>query len=256
MRYKLKQSALTLTEMVVVIATVALLTAFSLPAIKALHRSFASAGSTQAVISAALSTARAIAESQHRYAGVRFQQSLDGKNQYMVFIINDPNLDDAQSSIWLWKETYAFRAIESNKPIKLPENIGVMDLKLGNAGIPLGSNPQFDNNAILDTTTFSLVFSPNGKLVIRFVPVLRKNFLDAIFNAPSNNPNPMFQDDYDDFPPPWPYQQEFSRNSFVIYEKDRFNQALANGVPWSGYLENESLNAVYINPYTGTMINK
>ena len=73
MKAKVKQSGVTLTEMVVVIAAVALLTSLSLPATRTFFDSLGSAGSTQAVVSAAMSSARAIAAREQRYAGLRFQ---------------------------------------------------------------------------------------------------------------------------------------------------------------------------------------
>ena len=156
MRYKLKQSGLTLTEMIVVIAIVTMLTAFSLPAIKALHRSFSSTGSTQAVISAALSTARAIAASRHRYAGVRFQQDQEG-NQYIIYIIHDFDTTGLAPG---------FCAIAGYKPVKLPDNIAVTDLMVGDFSQSLDylitQNADLPGTAdVLDITTFSITFSPS-----------------------------------------------------------------------------------------------
>ncbi len=61
MKVKCKQSGITLTEMTVVIAIVAVFTVFGLPAIRAFFKSFESRGGAKAMISAALSSARAIA---------------------------------------------------------------------------------------------------------------------------------------------------------------------------------------------------
>ena len=88
MRTKTEQSGFSLTEMVVVIAAMTILVAFGLPAVRALLHSFESQSGTKSTISAALATARAIAAKEQHYAGIRFQQDLDG-NQYMVFIIHD-----------------------------------------------------------------------------------------------------------------------------------------------------------------------
>jgi hypothetical protein len=46
--------------------------------------------------------------------------------------------------------------------------------------------------------------------------------------------------------------EESSRNSFVIYERDKFKAAYEKGQAWSGYLQN--LAPVYISPYTGMII--
>ena len=75
MRIRTKQSAVTLTEMTVVIASVALLVGLGLPAIRAFHDSFESRSGARSMISAALASARAIAAKEQRYAGIRFQKA-------------------------------------------------------------------------------------------------------------------------------------------------------------------------------------
>ena len=63
------------------------------------------------------------------------------------------------------------------------------------------------------------------------------------------NPAGMFyQDDY----PALGLQEELSRGSFIIYEKEKFKQAYNNGSAWSDYLVD--IVPVHINPYTGTII--
>ena len=59
MKTKSKQSGLTLPEMVVVIATIALLVGFGLPAIRSLLNSFESQSGAKTMISASLASARA-----------------------------------------------------------------------------------------------------------------------------------------------------------------------------------------------------
>ena len=108
MKPKCRQSGVTLTEMTVVIAVVALLTVFGLPAIRAFFSSFETQGGTKAMISAALSSARAIAAKEQHYAGIRFQEDLYG-HQYIIFIIQDPAIG-----------AYFFRAVEGLESIKLP----------------------------------------------------------------------------------------------------------------------------------------
>ena len=100
-----RNSGITLTEMVVVIGAVAVLTALGLPAIRAFVKSFESEASSKAAISASLSSARATAAKEQRYAGVRFQNKYqpDGKGcQYMIFIIHDPEKT---------ADAYGFRAV-------------------------------------------------------------------------------------------------------------------------------------------------
>jgi len=218
MKARYRQSGLSLMEMAVIIATIALLVGLGLPAVRALIKSFETAGGARGVISAALSSARTIALKNQKYAGIRFQNrdQADGKGaQYMTFIIQDPNLYAGQ-----YKAAYGFRAVQGIKPVKLPETVGVME-------------------AVEGKTTFSVIFSATGKLVIHDVQVLRQGLNDSVFNESGA----MFTDDY--------YTgREPSQNSFRIYDKNHFDGLDAAGK--FDYLN--SLEVIYINPYTGAMI--
>jgi prepilin-type N-terminal cleavage/methylation domain-containing protein len=248
MKVKPGQSGLTLTEMVVVVSIIAVFAVLGVPAIRAFIRSVESEGGARAMISSALSTARAMAAKEHHYAGIRFQNKYQpGGNgcQYMIFIVNDPNLVDAAAVAWGSKETDGFRAIDGLQPIKLPDSVGVMEV--------VSSDGEIDDNPsgeLIDKTTFSVVFSKSGKLVIHKVPVLRKDVYDTIFNDPTSQMKPMFEDDYNDAAP---FKQESSRNSFIIYDKTIFEK-LDPSSRYTDYLKN--LEVVFINPYTGTMINR
>ncbi len=249
MKAKHRQSGLTLMEMTVVIAVVAALTVFSMPAIHSFTDSLSSSGSVLNLISASLASARAIAAREQKYAGVRFQQDPAG-NQYIIFIV--------RSKEGLGPTNGFCRAMERMKPIKLPANIGVMDLKLGNGSAGdtdiLSDADISDDGQKKNTTTFSIVFSPSGKMVIHPVEAVNKdgywegsfnNSADDIFNKEAIvlAGKAMFKQDND-------YEQ--SRNSFVIYDKEKFGQAYGQGVAYSGYLA--QLKTLYINPYTGTII--
>ena len=116
-----------------------------------------------------MSSARAIAAKERRYAGVRFQEDYNG-DQYMIFIIYDASISNG------WQGNLGFRAVEGSPPVKLP------------AGIKLCKNeiaPGMD-------TTISVVFSPSGKLVIHNLWVRNRDnvsddsSLDDIFNTPGN----------------------------------------------------------------------
>jgi len=275
-RTKIRQSGMTLTETTIVVGVMALLTALSLPAVRTFFSSMATAGNTRSLISAALSSARAIAAKEQRYAGIRFQKAYDPRGvleapQYIIFIIHDPAPKPDGTDL-----ANGFRAVEGIQPIKLPGGIGVIDLRRR-----LNSDPKYSGDDIIDddteittvtlwdTTTFSIIFSPNGKLVIHDVRVRNRNgrtsgestvSYDDIFNTynqltNSIRPFGMFlQDDYAagsayDFG----LGQEFSRNSFIIYETDKFRQAYNKGKAWSDYLI--QLRPIYINPYTGTIVN-
>jgi type II secretory pathway pseudopilin PulG len=268
MKIKRKQRGLSLTEVLTSIVIVVLLTAMSMPAINALVNSTSSTGSSEAMISAALSNARAIAMREQRYAGVRFQVSYNPDNplraeQYMIFIIQDPALG-----------AYFFRATEGLKPVKLPQNIGVMDLYLvtkRNEQNPVNPFEQVDlktedlatvDNSLKDpknlsdTGTFSIIFSPTGNLVVHGVRIRRARVEDDVFNtaaAVRSGIGMFFQDDYYDDTSPWVnLGPEPSRRQFYIYEQDKFKRAYEQGTPYSGYLI--QLKPVYLNSYTGTII--
>ena len=255
MKVKPRQCGLTLMEMTVVIAVMALLAVFGLPAIRALVNSFESEGGAKAMISASLASARAIAAKEHHYAGIRFQKAYDPNDpdllnapQYMIFIVHDPAPKPKGTDL-----ANGFRAVEGINPIRLPDSVAVMDLRIGSDEIDL--NEEIDGQKELtDTTTFSIVFSPSGKLVIHQVRAINKigqnngTRRDDIFNTVFyiNNGIGMFvQDDNAD--------QEPSRRSFIIYDKSEFNKVDKNR-RWSDYLK--YLELIYINPYTGTMINR
>jgi len=274
MRSRYKYPALTLTEMVVVIATIALLATLGLPAIRALLGSFETNSGARDMISTSLSGARAIAAREQRYAGVRFQMDSAG-NQYMIHIIHDPEKTGLSSG---------FRAVEGLKPMKLPEHTRATDLIVrtdhinNSAGaqdpnfITAGNlddknqqnlGPDGKNIYITDISTFSIIFSPAGKLITHEVRVRNKDGIyqpdntittniseDDIFNSPENIENMgvgMFaQDDYAERG----LGEELSRNRIIIYDKIQFDKLDAQGR--FDYLN--ALVPIYINSYTGTII--
>lgn len=277
MNYKPQtKTGFTLTEMVVVLATMSLLVAFGLPVMRMIRESFESKTGGKSMISAALSSARAIAAKEQHYAGIRFQRDSAG-NQYMIFIIHDFEKTGLNPG---------FRAVQNLKPTKLPDSMGVMDSMVRinhgtnwtdaekildeplNAAYLDDTNPQNlgpdqKNRYITDTSSFSIVFSPNGKLIMHNVRVRNRDgiyqpdngrpnkiSMDSIFNSPQNitthGVGKFIQDDYAELG----LGAESSRNSFVIYDKIRFDKL--NAIEKFNYLS--SLEPVYINPYTGTII--
>ena len=245
-----------LNELLVVMAILGLLIGIGVPASKMLTESFASSEGTVMIVGAALANARAIAMSNptNEAAGVRFQQDAEG-NQYMIFIIYEPTPADVDS----------FHVIEGRKPVRLPANAGVMDLMLGGVATP----PDFDvdsdteiNDGVefTDTTTFSIVFSTVGKLMVRDVRVRNRHgrgmgnnsSSDDVFNTDTNvddlnHPARFYQDDY----AAAGLGQEPSRRSFVVYDK-KVLAGISAGSRYSGYLKN--LPVMYVNPYTGDII--
>jgi type II secretory pathway pseudopilin PulG len=278
MRKKIEQSGLTLTEMVVVIATIALLVTLGLPSIRSLLCSFEANCAARDMISAALSGARALAAKEQHYAGIRFQQDSDG-NQYMIYIVHDPQKTGLSPG---------FRALEGLKPVKLPQNTRVTDLivRVNHNPTPVGAQDSQDtplqvinlddmnaqnlgtdgkNIYVVDTTSFSIIFSPNGKLIMHDVRVRNRDGIyqpdntipakvstDDIFNSPENILNlgigKFVQDDYAHLG----LGAESSRNRIIIYDQRQFDKLDAQGR--FDYLK--SIEPLYINPYTGTIINK
>ena len=155
MKAKFKQSGLTLTEMTVVVASIVLLAAIALPAVRAFLNSFETESGAKTMISAALSSARAIALKERHSAGIRFQQDISG-NQYMIFIIHDSDPEPDGTGL-----AYGFRAVEGLQPIKLPDSVGVMDMRLRTNpdpkyadDVPIDKDTQIDQPSELrDTTT-------------------------------------------------------------------------------------------------------
>ena len=272
MKTKSRQFGLTLPEMTVVIAIMALLAAIGLPAISALLNSFQTQSGAHNMISAALAGARAIAAKEQHYTGIRFQQDSTG-NQYMIFIIHDIEKTDLSPG---------FRAIKGVKPIKLPETTMAMDLRVRtnrsdasdtlNGPLmathlddtnPINIGSSGKNVSVTDTSTFSIIFSPAGKLVMRDVRVRNKDgiyrpnnsaaataSMDDLFNSTQNITNfdvGMFvQDDY----PELGLGAEPSRNSFVICDRTQFVEL--NALGRFHYLN--SLKRININAYTGRII--
>lgn len=262
---------LTLIEMTLVVATIALLMGLALPAVQTLIDSFQSEGGTKSIIQAALNSARTMAVTHQRYVGVRFQKACRSNDpldplkglldapQYMVFIVHEEpkvlNLADG------------FRALEGQEPIKLPDTIGVMDLTRVKSDVDLDTSAELS-----DATTFSIVFSPSGKLMIRDVQVRNRNgYVDStndagvsrddVFNKKTQvdaGVGMFYQDDY--FAAAWSgypnlgLGPEASRTGFVLYERRAFRLVYEKKRAWTDYLGGLSTRAVYVSPYTGDLI--
>ena len=273
-----RRTGVSLPEMTVVVAIAALMVGLTIPAINMLLNTYESQSGAKSIINSALASARAIAAKEQRYAGIRFQKRLEPGNldplkapQYIIFIIQDPNI-----------MAYGFKAVDGINPIKLPDSIGVMDMVIvpqRNIQYPDNPSAQFrfddpvnggdnainDNFEILDTTTFSIIFSPSGKLVIHGVRVRNRNrriddfsaddVFNTLYNVETSRIAMFYQDDYWIAPYAYGFGPEPSRNSFYIYESKILNQANPNR-RWTDYLQRLSQQPVYINPYTGTIVNE
>ncbi len=284
MSRKPRQLGFTLPELAVTVGVMALLVGVGIPAIRVIMDSFESGGPAKAMISSALASARAVAAKEGRYAGVRFQKAYNpdasdplnplSAPQYMVLIIHDPEREPSGTGL-----ANGFRAIEGCKPMKLPDSIGVMDLTLVSRSVsgsrvtitaeePIDSDVEIDAlEELRDTTTFSIIFSPSGRLVVHEVRVRNRNGIpdtaarsgdtsgDDVFNkaAEVGAGGAMFyQDDY----PALGLGPEYSRRRFVIYDRAEFRRAFSAGRGWSDCLRALAGDAIYINPHTGTIIPK
>jgi hypothetical protein len=260
MRAESRQSGVTLAELTVVMAAVVVLAALSLPAVRAVMRSFESGSSTRAMISAALASARAIAAKEQSYVGVRFQKAYNPDEpdplkapQYMIFIMHDPNIPPSVAM------NLGCGAVKGVKPMKLPDSVGVMDLVIGSAGndpiYEIGADEDIDEAwEVVDTSTFTILFSPAGKLVPHTHKAQSQDATDDVFNTIDSITSlgvGMFVEDQDE--PAQPID-ELSRNHFVIYDRREFEQAYkrGEGEGYSGYLMR--LSPIYVNPYMGTLI--
>jgi hypothetical protein len=242
-----------------------MLVALAIPAINAMQKSFASTGG-EGMISTALSTARTLAIREDKCAGVRFQKVYDPADalkadQYMIFIIEG-------GTTW----TCGFSAMEGYKPIKLPENIGVVDKIVWpgrNSGdacgdpttntllaithlddVPANTALDGSNINITDISTFSIVFSPAGKLVSE---QLRCGKGDDVFNTIANIigvPAGRFAEDGEEA---YGIGVEMSRREFYIYHRDKFDN-LTTGQQRLDYLNGPETKKCYINAYTGELI--
>lgn len=290
MKHRSRQNGLTLTELVVVVAVVAILLGISVPTAQKIMDSFEHSAGARSLIDAALSSARAMAVSKGApgFVGIRFQQDLDG-NQYMIFIEYDP---PAGATVL----ANGFHAVPGKKPMRLPKNVGVMDGLWVNRiynGIGafdidssadnslndtvLSDNPanirEGKNIYLNDATTFSIVFSSSGHLIYHELWVCNKDMLlditgntapaypDVIFNWKTivEGGDAMFyQDDYGGSSHSRYTQNlgigpETSRRSLIIYNTKQLSET-GSTTRWSGYLS--LLQPEYVNPYSGQLIKK
>lgn len=267
MKPKARQSGLTLIEQTMVIAAAAILILIAIPAARTLFDQLHTPAGVRATISSALASAKAIAAQQQKYAGIRFQHAYDRDRpfkspqtqpQYIIFIVYDSELArNVQGNL-------GCRAVEGLEPIELPRHIGVMDL-LVNQNDPVDRDDRIDDEEeLIDATTFSILFSPSGKLVVHDLWVRNRDDKsgnrsyddseDDIFNTEYNvDEEQIAKFLQDDYPLKYRLDKEPSRRSFIIYDRNEFRN-IDKDSRYSDYLED--IEPVYLNPYTGTMINR
>jgi len=198
---------MTLTELLVVVAVMSILLSISVPTAQHLMKGFESSTGVRHLINAALSNARAIAVRQQAYAGVRFQQDVDGDKTYMILIVYDKEATG---------DADGFRAVIGRKPMELPEDISV------------SAYVQKPDETWSTESFFSVLFSPSGKLTIHEAQCLHSSTADTIFNSTGDS---MFTEDGDSW---------FSVQDFVLVKEDKYGTVVESTTeyisPYTGEL--------------------
>ena len=214
--------------------------------------------SARNLIRNSLAQAQAYAQTNRKYAGLRFQfdrNGWDSGRQYMVLIEKYPE----------GGTTYEFNAIPNSKPLALPKNISVISLPL-----PLKMqgftedqwlDDDFAEDSLAGSTTFSIIFSPTGQLVSKIVEVRFRNTTDIIFNdlGPAAL---LYQDNTDPlaiYYPSYPKNDqsatwcvtEPSALDLIICETTRLRETNMD-LRYTNYVVD--LEPILINVYTGTFI--
>ncbi len=288
MKIQRKYAGMSMMETTIVVAVIAIMAAVSSPVAKMITNAMDKNKDAQAMVSAALSTARNMAMEKQKHVGIRFQTAYIGnaanpydirpleKGQYMVFV---EKLKAGDSSVTM---ADGYRAVGGLRPIKMPTFAVAVDMnvriKYGDTNDLSGSRDANDVNVnsdnlinddfeLNDILAFSIIFSPNGKLVTRKVQVRNKNGkcraineqlsgYDDIFNSTQNivtNKLGIFaQDDY----APAGLGKEYSKKKFVICDKAELIKYYKKGEAYSKYLEELSENPCRVNPFSGAIIKK
>jgi prepilin-type N-terminal cleavage/methylation domain-containing protein len=270
MRLRTKKSGFSLTELLVAMSVVGVLAGIGLPAVKQVIKSFESSDRVKDVVAAAMSNARARALARNTYTGIRFQRNAAG-DQYMIFIEQDENVGPGHAQLQMKP---GFRAIQGKNPVRLPRQGAVMDLRIkddyslitayttdrhvrvldsgGAIDYELSDESIDKAHELLDAETFSVIFSPQGKLVMSDLRVAHVGVNDVdsgggdVFDISGCG---MFVQD--DIAGVEGLQLEPSRNNFVIVDIAKFNAAPV-GERYSRCLQ--YLKPIYVNPYNGELI--
>jgi prepilin-type N-terminal cleavage/methylation domain-containing protein len=126
-----RQFGLTLTELLVTIAVMAILMTLAVPAAKRLSETFHSGIGARGMINAALNNARAIAAREGTYAGIWFYYEPAEQKTYMVFIVYDSETTQLANG---------FCPVPGRKAAALPDGIIALDSSSGRSSFPVVFN--------------------------------------------------------------------------------------------------------------------
>lgn len=264
-----RPAGFTLVELLVVMAIIAVMAMLVLPGFTRMISSNKE-GAALNLIRAALVEAQVHAAQTQKYAGIRFQFDKNGwadGRQYLVLIENITGDE--------------YRAAPNAKPTALPEGIGVIDYSML-VQYPVNQS-QIDNNnynlsdndtnqyGLLGSTTFSILFSPTGQLVVKNLHIYRWDEYDQVFNNQAlveaipikgQLPPPLLYYDNNN-PPSWGTKitnsalwcwYEPSAKGFYFFEVNKMLQDVNPGTRWSDYIGTVEVEPVLINMYTGTIL--
>jgi|GEM_PF-3137123 len=264
-----KNRGFSLVEMLVVVSIIVLMLSLAMPNAAVLIRS-QKLNSAENMIRSALAQARAHAAVNQRYAGVRFEFDRTGwqkGRQYLVLIENQP------------VATNEFVAVPNVKPLIMPDGLGAISGDINGDAYLYDYNPVTNPdgiplpNCINGATTFSIIFSPSGQVVMKNVKVRpripddkiinHKERVDILDNSAYREYKALlYCDDYVgiNWDPIYtsaiPYKPwcvvEYSTSGLYIYETEKMLAVSLPTLRWSEYVS--KLTPMLINSYTGQII--
>jgi len=257
MKARPRQTAFTLLEMLVVVTIMAVLLTIAVPSVAAMLRSHRWS-SAQNLVRSSLALAQAHAARTQRYAGIRFQQALTGR-QYLVLI--EQSAPGSQS----------YTALANHKPAAMPQNIGAISAEID---LRADRDDYLDDSddslyCLKGASTFTIIFSASGQLVTKNIIIDRRHENDQTFggkiqvesgaaNAPLLYSDVHFWGgpEEEEEGPDWCYQEP-STTGLYLYNQDelksvdpdeRYTKFL------SQYRSSDAVVRVVINAYTGSVI--